>query len=59
MEENRDIITEENLIFLENSVKKLIDNGNVELARIMANNISKIFDDKIESFKIKCLKKEI
>jgi len=34
-------LTKEQLIFLQKSVKKLMDNGNQELASIMARNISK------------------
>ena len=51
---------EEQLLYLEKSVKKLMDTGNYKLASIMAKNISKYLDDNInETKKIIKLKKRL
>ena len=51
--------TKEELIFLEQSVKKLMDTGNFELASIMAHNIAKVLSESVDNAKVKkIIKKE-
>ena len=42
-------LSKEELIFLENSVKKLMDTGNTNLAFIMAKNVSKLIEEDVEN----------
>ena len=57
MNNKQEKYTKEQLVFLEKSVKKLMDNGNIELARIMAQNVVKCIGSEPSNTKIKKLKR--
>jgi len=53
MKDKQEKITKEQLIFLEESIRKVMDSGNIELARIMAHNVSLAIDDTLNTTKVK------